>query len=70
LEGTVFLLECVLDVLEEDEAEDNVLALCSFEVAVELVGGDPKGSPKPRCGLFPAFALLEWLRVFKNSQAA
>lgn len=30
----------------------------------------PSVGSNPRCGLFPAFALLEWLRVFKNSQSA
>ncbi len=36
------LLEGVGDVLEEDEAEDDVLVLRSVHVAAELVGGEPE----------------------------
>jgi hypothetical protein len=38
----MMLLESVGDVLEEDEAEYDVLVLRRIHVAAELVGGEPK----------------------------
>jgi CheY-like chemotaxis protein len=38
----VVLFKGVGDVLQEDEAEDNVLVLCSIHVAAEFVGSEPE----------------------------
>ena len=38
----MMFFETVGDVLEEDQAEDDVLVLGRVHVATELVGGEPK----------------------------
>jgi hypothetical protein len=53
--GVVFL-EAVGDVLEEDEAEDDVLVLRRVHVVAELIGGEPKLLFKAEvCGGFGGF---------------
>ena len=42
LEFGVLGLEGVADVLEEDQAEDNVLVLCRVHVVAECIGCSPK----------------------------
>jgi len=46
----VALLECVGDVLEEDEAEGDVLVFGSVHVAAHLVGSGPKFLLKTEIG--------------------
>jgi hypothetical protein len=53
----VVLLEGVGDVLEEDQAEDDVLVLGGVHVIAELVGGGPQGRLEPEVRAAVGFAV-------------
>ncbi len=54
-EGRVLLLEGIGDVLQEDEAEDDVLVLGRVHVVPQLVGGGPKRGLEAEVGAVAGF---------------
>jgi hypothetical protein len=69
----VMLVEGVGDVLEEDQAEDDVLVFCRVHVVAELVGGEPELGLEAEVGAgvrgLPGAGLLRVRRFRRGARA-